>query len=642
MSRSPAEEKRFESYEQGWEALNRLIRADGSFSGHERNKFYVNDGDGRFSDASGVSGIDFPHDGRAFAVFDYDHDGDLDLVLKNRSQPQLQLLRNDGANGRASVRLRLEGRQSNRNGVGARVEVHTDKATRHRTVTLGSGYLSQHSRTLHFGLDGLGEIERVVIRWPSGVEQTLSDVPIDRLVTIVEGEDDYESNTFRDPVVTASSPTEPGRVFEEPGTWLIDPIRVPELDVSSLDGKRYRSSELRGKLWLLNFWATWCAPCRDELRNFQDHRTRLKRAGVEVLAMSVDEPPSEDVVRNFRDELGLELPLLLATTDVVGIWDTLNRHLFDYMTDLAIPTSFLIDESGEIVKVYRGAVSAEQIVRDAENLPRTADERMAKGLPFPGRRLEERFVRNDFELATAFGERGFHAQAELFFASAARENPRAQKIHYNLGTLHAEQARWDEAVTSFLRAVELDPSDAASHANLGHVYAQQGRLDEAADALSKAVVLDPSAADGHNNLGNVYAAMGRERDASAAYLKALEARPDFAQARNNLALVYARRGDFERAIVELEKAIASEPNYAQAHLSLGSVLASVGRVADAIEPLRRAYELEPNPVSCSTLVLAHAELGPDEAERLLSECLERWPGEPELLALAYELTTESR
>ncbi len=315
---------------------------------------------------------------------------------------------------------------------------------------------------------------------------------------------------------------------------------------------------------------------------------------------------------------------------------------------------------------------------------------MAKGLPFPGRRLEERFVRNDFELATAFGERGFYAQAELFFASAASvvrdldahrpplrargrandlafetdvgaaiddgltylrnnsaftsggANPRAQKIHYNLGTLHAEQARWDEAVTSFLRAVELDPSDAASHTNLGHVYAQQDRLDEAADALSKAVALDPSAADAHNNLGNVYAAMERERDASAAYLKALEARPDFAQARNNLALVYARREEFERAIVELEKAIALEPDYAQAHLTLGSVFASVGRVADAIEPLRRAYELEPNPVSCSTLVLAHAELGPDEAERLISECLERWPGEPELLALADELTHESQ
>ncbi len=51
---------------------------------------------------------------------------------------------------------------------------------------------------------------------------------------------------------------------------------------------------------------------------------------------------------------------------------------------------------------------------------------------------------------------------------------------------------------------------------------------------------------------------------------------------------------------------------------------------------------EPSPLSCSTLVLAHSELGTDEAERLLSECLERCPGEPELLALANELATESQ
>lgn len=642
MSRSPEEERRFESYEHSWEALNRLIRADESFSSHERNKLYVNDGDGTFSDASGVSGIDFPHDGRAFAVLDFDHDGDLDVVLKNRSRPQLQLLRNDGANSRTSVRLRLEGKDGNRNAVGARVEVHAENGVRRKSVTLGSGYLSQHSRTLHFGLGELGAIDKVVIRWPSGAEQTLNDVPVDHLVTVVEGEDDFESEPFEEPVVTVAEAVEPGEVFDEPGTWLLDPIRIPELDVSSLEGRRYRSADQSGKVWLLNFWATWCAPCRDELQNFQAYRDELGRAGVEVLAMSVDEPPARDVVQEFRDELGLELPLLLPTSEVVGVWDTLNRHLFDYMTDLAIPTSFLINESGEIVKVYRGAVSSEQIIRDARDLPRSDDERMARGLPFSGRILTERFTRNDFELATAFGERGFHEQSERFFARAARQNPKAQKVHYNLGTLHAEQERWDEAASSFLRAIELDPDDAASYANLGHVYAQMGRLDEAERALTKAITLNPSAADGHNNLGNIYASMGREQEAAAAYLKAIEARPDFAEARNNLALVHARQGNFERAIALLEEAIESDPDYAQAHLSLGSALASVGRVADAVEPLRRAYELEPTPASCSTLVLAYAELGSIEADTLLAECLGRWPGQPELANLANELHSESQ
>lgn len=637
MSHSPAEAKRFESYEHGWEALNRLIRADGSFSGHEKNKLYTNDGDGQFSDASGVSGIDFPHDGRAFAVFDFDRDGDLDIALKNRSKPQLQLLRNDGANGRTSVRVRLEGRESNRSAVGARVVVHADNGSRQKTVSLGSGYLSQHSRTLHFGLDGLGAVKSLVVQWPSGAEQTLTDVPADRLLTVVEGEQEYASAPFTEPRETPTTTLSTGDVFDEPGTWLLEPLRVPPLDLRALDGTRHRSSEKQGSVWLLNFWATWCVPCRDELSDFQQNQDRLRRAGVDVWAVSVDEPPSDDVVEAFRDELGLDLPLLLATNEVVGVWDTLNRHLFDYMAELAIPTSFLIDESGEIVKVYRGAVHSAQIIRDAQNIPRSQDERVARGLPFPGISLEATFSRNHYELATALGERGFHEQAELFFASAVRENPTSAKVHYNLGTMRAEDAQWDEAVKSFRRAIALEPTDAASHTNLGHVYAQQGRLEEAARSLAIAIELQPSAADGHNNLGNVYAAMGNDPEAVAAYERAIQARPDFAQARNNLALVYARRGDFARAIPLLERAIASDPDYAQAYLSLGSAFASMGRVDDAAEPLRRAYELEPSPASCATLLMVEAERGSSGTRGLLADCRARWPDDPELAELEREL-----
>ena len=134
MSRSPTEEKAVELYEQGWNAISRLIRGNGSWSGHERNCFYLNNGDGTFIDASGISGLDFPQDGRSFVGFDYDLDGDVDIALKNRNAPQLRLLRNDLANGRASVRFVLEGRSSNRDAIGARVEVHTSRGVRQKTV----------------------------------------------------------------------------------------------------------------------------------------------------------------------------------------------------------------------------------------------------------------------------------------------------------------------------------------------------------------------------------------------------------------------------------------------------------------------------------------------------------------------------
>ena len=78
-------------YEQGWNAINELIRSDGTWSGYERNVFYANNRDGTFSDVSGVVGLDFVEDGRSFALADFDHDGRLEVFLKNRNAPQLRL-----------------------------------------------------------------------------------------------------------------------------------------------------------------------------------------------------------------------------------------------------------------------------------------------------------------------------------------------------------------------------------------------------------------------------------------------------------------------------------------------------------------------------------------------------------------------
>ena len=92
VANSPDEAKPSHDYEQGWSAINELIRADGTWSGYERNIFYANNGDGTFSDISGVVGLDFLEDGRAFALADFDHDGRQEVFLKNRNGPQLRAI----------------------------------------------------------------------------------------------------------------------------------------------------------------------------------------------------------------------------------------------------------------------------------------------------------------------------------------------------------------------------------------------------------------------------------------------------------------------------------------------------------------------------------------------------------------------
>ena len=170
VSESPLEARPERSYEQGWNAINELIRADETWSGYERNVFYVNNRDGTFSDISATAGLDFPEDGRAFALADIDHDGRLEVILKNRNSPQIRILHNELLNLGHSVAFRLRGQKSNRDAIGACVTVEAGGMKQAKFLQAGSGFLSQHSKELFFGLaDNPGPV-RASVRWPSDAD----------------------------------------------------------------------------------------------------------------------------------------------------------------------------------------------------------------------------------------------------------------------------------------------------------------------------------------------------------------------------------------------------------------------------------------------------------------------------------------
>jgi len=140
---------------------------------------------GRFFDVSKDSGADIAANSRGVAAADFDDDGDLDLVINNYHDRAV-LLRNNLRRNHW-VKLHLEGSESNRDAVGARVTVHAGGRAQTRTVRGGSGFLSDDPTTLSFGLGGAEAAERVVIRWPSGREQVLEGLPAGRLHRVREG-----------------------------------------------------------------------------------------------------------------------------------------------------------------------------------------------------------------------------------------------------------------------------------------------------------------------------------------------------------------------------------------------------------------------------------------------------------------------
>jgi hypothetical protein len=160
----------------------------------QRNLLFRNDGPGRggrytFTDVSAVAGpglaIAKPNRGAAFG--DYDNDGDMDILIASCNDSPT-LLRNDGGNRMGHwLRVGLEGVQSNRSGIGARIRVVAGDLVQVGEVTSGTGLYSQNDLRLFFGLGDRRHVDRVEVRWPSGVHDVLTDIPADQTITIREG-----------------------------------------------------------------------------------------------------------------------------------------------------------------------------------------------------------------------------------------------------------------------------------------------------------------------------------------------------------------------------------------------------------------------------------------------------------------------
>lgn len=130
-------------------------------------------------------------------------------------------------------------------------------------------------------------------------------------------------------------------------------VLAPDFSLSDLDGNIIQLSDYKGKVVMLNFWGTWCGPCRKEIPDFISLIDKYQNNGLEILGVTLTSgPPSR--IKQFADRMGINYTLL---TDISGNESQMVTSLYGKATGRpisGIPTTFIIDREGYIVKKYIG------------------------------------------------------------------------------------------------------------------------------------------------------------------------------------------------------------------------------------------------------------------------------------------------
>jgi thiol-disulfide isomerase/thioredoxin len=343
--------------------MGAIFKEGFSFSGYERDLLMLNLADGKFLDVSGVSGVDSISDGRGSVFADLDNDGDLDIFLTTAQGEAHYLFRNNVGQERGWLRVEVEGTTAGRDAYGAVVQVKTRAGLLTKVKSGGGGFLSHHDGRLLFGLGDDAVAEWVEIVWPGGESQRIENVPARTAVRVVQGQEGFTEVVEKrfslvDPL--------PGDEAFLAGLGIRKGQALPAITLqgAGAEGSSLGALLRPGRRTLVNFWATWCVPCAEEMPELQRLYPRLERAGVDLLGVSVDLDTAANVP-GYAAARGVTYPIY--TTD-----ESTLELLFP-TGEATVPLTVLVEEDGTIIEILSGW--SERTERELDRLAKSAGSR---------------------------------------------------------------------------------------------------------------------------------------------------------------------------------------------------------------------------------------------------------------------------
>lgn len=590
---------RSKAYEEAWSTINEAIRSDCTWSGRQRNNLYLNNRDGSFVESSSILGLDCLEDGRAFALADLDGDGRLEVIVKNRTAPQLRLFHNSLVLTGAGIAFSLKGTHCNRDAIGAVVELKTSAGTQRQTIVAGSGFLSQHTKALFFGLgDDPGPVT-ATIHWPGGNAEELKDLAPNHKIHIVEGKGVRNTESFRAPSAPKAGrpPAGDDELFAPSETWLVEPIAPPDFSLidapgaagpASAVGAPHSLASIKGPT-LMIFGSTGCGPSREHLRAVASAWPSFQQSGLNVFAIMVAEEGPRTA-----GAAPLPFPVVVADEQTRNIYNIFYRYLFERRRDIALPTVFLLDGDRQVVKVYTGAFSTGGVLKDHLCAQEDTVGRIDRALPFKGNYFGPGFHHNYFTYGVAYLQYEYLDQALACFERAVAINPSQAGAYYNIGLIYLNKNVLDKAQANLEKAVELDPSDANAWNNLGVVSGENGDYDAAQRYFEKTLSLRPSHLLAVQNLVKLYDYKDRSADSRRVLQVAVEAEPSSAQLHVEFGMFLAGEGDFTHAEGEFASALLLQPRNVTALNGRGAIALRHGDTASAMRDFQQCMEIAPD------------------------------------------------
>ncbi|MDE0891389.1 MAG: tetratricopeptide repeat protein [Planctomycetota bacterium] len=620
MARSPDKaEDTSEEYGQAWAKVLELIRAGQSWSGKERHCIFLNTGTSSFADASAVSGLDFADDGRGLAPVDWDGDGDLDLWFTNRTGPRVRFLLNNSENNERYISFRLTGTGANRDAIGAEVELHLmDQEDRRyvRSLKAGSGFISQGSKWVHFGLPADAEISSVTVRWPGGEAKSYSGVHAGARWEINEAiaapklwSVGMREMKLADGALPSEGESATARIP------VIAPLPLLGLAEELPDGTS-RPIETRSSGGLLiTLWAGWCANCKRELNEMSAAADELSAAGVRILALNVDEPSERVEADSYLTKINWPFERANADSDFLSILETAQKTLSARPKPEVIPTSYLLDNDGRLQFIYRGPVSPEQVIKDSNTFGGSPSERRDSFGLFPGWWSSDIVPTRYRKMAINLRKAGHSKIAAEYLKGITLRGSQDEApesavnkifgVEVNTGSELLKAGNVEEARQAFARAVKLKPNSAEANKLLGVCLQKLGLDTKALPHLKLAARQNPSDAETQNDLGLSLVKTGATAKAAAAFKEAIKLDPTLAKAHLNLGVYHAQNGRFDEALASVAEAAKLSPDYFEAWVTLAQLHNLAGRHEETQKTAKKAWQL--NKASADALYLnAHS------------------------------------